>query len=572
MSCAQGAMQTRGTCWFFSIINGFLLAENGQKILFESLRKFYKTLSQEEKAYFSNGIDAPCPLKDIIKTKRIYFYKFLDQYLCFMSGPRSINAKAQRSAKILGGASLAGTIAREHDGGQGAYPGEELPKILKHLGITNYMIGDQAGVIEEGPRKRPDFVIFKDKGRSSMAYLPAAFRPASYSLMSCSITIGNSKAPDSTLHKFHAITGFICDKKGYIFDSNQKNSFPCRWWNRDQLVTAVDMHVAPFYSFFKNGQINNLNYNFVIYTKKEFTNKIAPSCLLKYKNVATPWGFNYNNKNLIKQLNAGKFNFLNPAQVAKMKRKISERQKMPVINKTFFNSYLNTVKSKNNARLMIKNLVNSGYRVNKKAQINFENKLNNKFRPTYEEARKMLEAETSKFKRGQVYSKIEKYYTGPQRKELAFYRDWGLWRNQVKKNVTPNLPLPIPLTPPRLRTPSPSPYTKNLKNKFKTYWTSLRPKNRSTLKTYIADYKTPKPKSPSPKKTLFQTPNMNRIFGMVGTLKTAVARKQYYKNTKDKLSKEGQKKLREFIAQKNQNNRNLREAKRFKMIKAPTKS
>jgi hypothetical protein len=563
-------MQTRGTCWFFSIINGFLLAENGQKILFESLKNFYKTLSQEEKVYFSNGIDAPCPLKDILKTKRIYFYKFLDQYLCFMSGPRNIGARAERSAKILGGASLAGTIAREHSGGEGAYPGEELPKILKHLSIKNYMIGNEKGVLTEGPLKRPDFAIFKPDGRKSMNYLPP-FRPGSYSLMSCSVTIGNSNAPNSTLHKFHAITGFICENKGYIFDSNQKNSFPCRWWNRDELITAVEMHVAPFYSFFKNGQINKFYYNFVIYTKDAYTSNIAPSCLLKYKNIATPYAY-YNNNNLIKKINSGIFNFLNPAQIAKMKRKWAERQKMPVLNKAFFNSIINTVKTRNNANLLIKNMVNSGYRVNKKARVNFENKLNNKFRPTYEQAKKLLEAEKTKFKRGQVYSKIYKYFTVPQRKELAFYRDWGTWRNQVKKNGTPNLPLPIPLTPPRPKTPktpSPSPRTKNLKNKFKNYWTGLSSKNRSTLKNYIGEYKTPKPKSPTPKKTLFQSPklnNMNRIFGMAGSLKTAAARKQYYKETKDKLSKEGQKKLREFIAEKNQTNRNRREAKRFKML------
>jgi hypothetical protein len=80
----NGAIQTRGTCWFFSIINGFLLSDAGQKILFRSMEKFYKSLTDQEKAYFDDSIEAPCPLRgDIIKTKRIYFYKFLDQYLCF---------------------------------------------------------------------------------------------------------------------------------------------------------------------------------------------------------------------------------------------------------------------------------------------------------------------------------------------------------------------------------------------------------------------------------------------------------------------------------------------------------
>ena len=50
MSCGDGALQTRGTCWFFSIINGFLLSDAGQKILFDHLEKFYKGLDVSEKA------------------------------------------------------------------------------------------------------------------------------------------------------------------------------------------------------------------------------------------------------------------------------------------------------------------------------------------------------------------------------------------------------------------------------------------------------------------------------------------------------------------------------------------
>ena len=88
MTCGEGALQTRGTCWFFSIINGFLLSDAGQKILFDHLEKFYKGLSPAEKAQFDDGVPAPC-VKSLMTAKRMYFYKFLDQYLCFRSGPRS---------------------------------------------------------------------------------------------------------------------------------------------------------------------------------------------------------------------------------------------------------------------------------------------------------------------------------------------------------------------------------------------------------------------------------------------------------------------------------------------------
>ena len=43
--CGQlGAIQTRGTCWFYSILNGFILSEDGQKILYNRLKNFYKKL------------------------------------------------------------------------------------------------------------------------------------------------------------------------------------------------------------------------------------------------------------------------------------------------------------------------------------------------------------------------------------------------------------------------------------------------------------------------------------------------------------------------------------------------
>jgi hypothetical protein len=125
--CGQlGAIQTRGTCWFFSILNGFILSEDGQKILYMQLKKFYKSLKEAEKAYFDDGFNAPCPMKNVAKTKEIYFWKFIDQYLCYMSGPREISLKAGKSASILGGMSLQGTLAKKEHGGRGAYPQVEI--------------------------------------------------------------------------------------------------------------------------------------------------------------------------------------------------------------------------------------------------------------------------------------------------------------------------------------------------------------------------------------------------------------------------------------------------------------
>jgi hypothetical protein len=38
MSCGAGVIQTHGTCWFYSILNGFLMSEDGQRILFDKMK------------------------------------------------------------------------------------------------------------------------------------------------------------------------------------------------------------------------------------------------------------------------------------------------------------------------------------------------------------------------------------------------------------------------------------------------------------------------------------------------------------------------------------------------------
>jgi hypothetical protein len=366
----NGAIQTRGTCWFFSIINGFLLSEAGQKILFASLEKFYRGLDPAEKAYFDDGIDAPCPLRaDIIKTKRIYFYKFLDQYLCFRSGPRSVSARMERSGKVLGGASLAGTVARAHKGSKGALPGEELPKVLKHLGLTHYIVADQKGKLApEHSLKRPHFVAVIASKEKRMIEVPI-FRPKTYSRMSCSVTIANTNAPNATKHSWHAVTGYVSNGKGYLFDSNQRKPFPCKWWKFNSLKKVLDEEVSRAYDFFAGGQINYIGYNFVIFSKNSYVNAINPVCRLKYKKTKTPLHLSahYNRDNFPSAVRRGNFGKFKPAEIAAL---MKARARAPVIGKEFFDSLPKNI-SNSTLNKQMAALRSAGYRFNKNSFTKF---------------------------------------------------------------------------------------------------------------------------------------------------------------------------------------------------------
>jgi len=510
------------------------------------MEKFYKSLTDQEKAYFDDGLDAPCPLRgDIIKTKRIYFYKFLDQYLCFKTGPRSVSLKMGKSANVLGGASLAGTLAKAHVGGQGAYPGEEIHKILKHLGITNYIVADAFGHLpSHESQKRPPFVICKAPGRQIMSTLPK-FRPVSYDKMCCSVTIGNSRASNATEHKYHAITGFMCGGKGYLFDSNQRKSFPCQWWIPEKLKKVVDEDLAQYYSFFKNGQVDFLVYNYVIFSRQAYVNDIALSCRLKYKKTQTPIVGN----------SAG----FNPAQIAAIKH---ARARQPFLNKNFYNSLLETAKNRNSAMQIIRNMKNSGYRINPMEQHNFLVKLVEKFQPKnmFTNAKNQMKKATRKYERQAIYSRVWQKLPVHQRKVLAHFRDKGVLlpnntfenkiKGPIKRKVKPTspVPLPIPVNSPRTER------RKNIESKFNNYWTKLTKNNRNTVRNYVARHKS-------------VSPVFSNYLTNINAIKTAKARAEWLKARKLILDPKNLKTLKNYVKYKDQNNRDKREAKRFKLVK-----
>jgi len=321
-----GALQSRGTCWFYTILNGFILSTDGHAILFNHLNEFYKKLANDEKTYFDSANNAPCPLKDLTKVKQIYFWKFIDQYMCLLGGPRSIPLKAGRSVELLKNVNLAGEKARINQGGKGASSQEEICKILDHIGFKDKYDKRYTRINNKfDGRKKPQFVVVRKSASNPKEYMyqfPSVFmNDDNYDLMCGGVSIINEEARNTELHRSHVISGFVCNGKGFLFDSNQMKTWPCKWWDRSEMIRVIDNDVAPFYPFFKNGQITYYGYTFAIFARKEFTKDIRPACRLRYNNTKTPnVKFNFADPNFGKVLNTANMGF-NPAQVAALKRK-----------------------------------------------------------------------------------------------------------------------------------------------------------------------------------------------------------------------------------------------------------
>lgn len=609
--CGQlGAIQTQGTCWFYSILNGFILSENGQKILYDQLKEFYNKLTDKEKEYFQDGSNAPCPLKDLTKVKKIHFWKFIDQYLCFMSGPRAKSLKTGKSVEMLKGMSLVGTVAREGAGAIGAKPQEEITKILGHIGfkemtgvfkswkdflVVDFDASQKAGKLDFDHRKKPKFIIVKRKGTDYMESATPEFvvSDPDYSLMCSSIVIGNSKAKSSEMHKYHAVAGYTCNGNGYIYDSNQRKVFKCDYWDWPKLKATLDNNVANMYNFFKGGKINYYSLAFHVLARKDYVKHIAPACLMKYK-IKTPevYGMNFTSPNLGRRLNINKYyTWLKPAEKVALKRKWgrTKHRNVTYLNWGTMNALVNKATSVNNGYANIMALKNSGYGIRNDNFNSFMNKLKAKFKKpapapkpspakyTFANAKKHLNQFSSSTAavRKHQYSLVWRGMSMPQRKVLMHWRNKGEWlaNNAFENKGKPPIKRKSVAKPKPSPPKSASPETKRktqLVSNFEKYWSALSSENRRILRNWNASqFKSPNRAnellgSPSPNKKSASPANysLNNAKRNVNALKTAKARKEYRRTRAVNMKTNNWAELNRYIQQKNTAAKLARNAKR----------
>lgn len=288
MNCNNGAAQTHGTCWFYSMINGFLLSDGGKKILYAKMLEIYKSLTPTEKIYFMDKIDAPCPLKNVSKTKPLYFYKFLDQYLCFISGPRGIPIQAGLSPTLLSKINFVNKNTTKNTGG--TERGLEIFSILDHLGfkdeyeirsirLKNRNIQEW---INRVPPTKPKFIVSLYNQRPDTI--------GSYDLMCASI-----KCTTSDFKKPHAICGYMCHGNPYIIDPNFLVPYPCRWWNYKELEHVLRTDISVPYKYVYT--LFTISYS--VYARRSYVSRIHPACLRRYKK--THWFDTPANVSMIKR-------------------------------------------------------------------------------------------------------------------------------------------------------------------------------------------------------------------------------------------------------------------------------
>lgn len=395
-----GVGQTGKTCWFFSSLNLFLMSDNGLKILWQKLKEEYAKMSLRNKSYFNSNISASCPIgRNPLKMSKVYFWKFLNQYVCAVGGPGKLLPKSGLNAYLTKNIPWKSASVREAKGTIGAWPASELPVILKHIGFKQGGRGGGDFRIIDFDRwiyrfKRPEWnepiLIYRRENNKNATRVPLRnliHVKQGYTLTAATIYVSSFNQNSGGRHVWSCV---IRNDKGYIIDPNYPTiSSQCDWWSKDAVLNyfSTSSHIQNNYRPDKA----YIAFELVMYTRNEFTNKIHPSCEMPKEGYRQLTENNLNqlitleqanryNAGILKKLRAGNTGvrgLYSPLVLATALRRNAAR---PVVTSTMLNNIVRASKSFNNGIRIAENL-SQNHKLNKQGQnyLNFKRKLIAKF-------------------------------------------------------------------------------------------------------------------------------------------------------------------------------------------------
>lgn len=265
-------VQSSETCWLYTILNGFLLSSNGQKLLYKHLVEVERSMTAAERAYFYSAASPACPGSNLKRINKMFFWKFFDRYVCALGGPRNAAIKPQKSANLLmhvTGISPNKRYELQRVGGVGAY---ELPKILRNIGVHDFSVVKRTGSTLLG--RATDELIMIDGHVMPYDVEQTLYRGRSrapYDLAYASVIIG-----DTVAKKYHAVCAYMVNDQGYIFDSNFGGRvYKVNWFKAKTLYKAANI-LAAQYTWLKN--VNHVSIDYLVYTNRQMLRNVAPAC------------------------------------------------------------------------------------------------------------------------------------------------------------------------------------------------------------------------------------------------------------------------------------------------------
>jgi hypothetical protein len=382
-----GVGQTGQTCWFFSSLNIFLTSDNGLKILWQKLQETLPKLKARQRNYFNSNINAPCPYKGAVKkTSAIYFWKFLNQYICAVGGPGRLLPESGLNAYLTKNVKWRNIGTREAKGTAGAFPSLELPAILGHLG---FRVGRDFRMV--------NFERWRYKFKNNSWTAPILMYSGSGHTFKLRDLMLEKKGYDLTGAIVYVLPALgsnldphvwactIRNGKGYITDSNYPtHPKTCDWW----LKADLERHFMTVNQAYRTGVARIIGFDVVMYTRKEFTNKISPYCLLPQGGYRPMTQVNRQKLAQFESWGPGAVNFLKTGRVGEAHKAFTPRvlaeavrrnAGRPRANVAFYNAIVNKSTSFHNGLERARTATKNGlmYAINTKGKnyMNFKQKL-----------------------------------------------------------------------------------------------------------------------------------------------------------------------------------------------------
>ena len=263
-------LQTHGTCWFYTILNGFILSDAGKAILYKRMTEFFNGLNQGEREAFLRPSGMGCPAKHRTFSQ-LHFWKFIDQYICQYRRNRQVPLQAKTSPELLRTINKwnNNNSFRNSFGSGGAFTHQEVFSVLRSIGLGDKYQKEKGQLKNEGGTIPPDkqFIILGE--RYSPYKVPKVLRRSGFkfSLSHCAFSV--------TVHEPHAVTGFVSGGHGYLYDSNQQRKYACQWWDPKSLALGM-RRLAQFYPDRKANM--NISFDYIVWTKDAFVSRVHMTC------------------------------------------------------------------------------------------------------------------------------------------------------------------------------------------------------------------------------------------------------------------------------------------------------
>lgn len=355
----RGIAQNLNTCWFYSSLNIFLLSDNGLKIFWKKLQDVYAGLNANQKAYFNANVNTPSCSTG---SNKVYFWKFFDEYLCALGGPGRLHTQARKSRNLLKNMNFSSNALKE---AKGLAPGKaqgEIKPILRHIGFTDADVRYASHSQAPNASWTQPIVIRMHDPTTPTKYLWARGAPnwssSGYELTGVSIYIDAQY-----LRIPHQIAGVIQGGKKLVFDSARPHDiWEVDWTDENEFLKFITS---------KYGKVKWVLWSFLVYTRKDFTNKISPSCRRVYRPISQA-----NMAFAMERMGSAPYIFSNtmrgrtrPGAVGRIPPRMTahilqEWGKRPLLTKNTFQSLLNSATSWNHGLKQLKQLEEAGYRYN----------------------------------------------------------------------------------------------------------------------------------------------------------------------------------------------------------------